>query len=70
MSKRSDAKDWLLTNVPPDIKKIVEDYKDTKAKRCGCRFGNSQAIYSLLRKANKLNLPDAEFATHSVLPDM
>jgi hypothetical protein len=52
MAEKENAKNWLLTNVPEDIRQIVSDYKTKKKKDCGCRFGNSQAIYNLLRKVN------------------
>lgn len=52
MNDKKKASNWLLTNIPDDIKSIVYAYKEKKKTDCGCRFGNSQAIYSLIRKAN------------------
>lgn len=54
MSEKKEAANWLLTNVPEDIRRIVAEYKAKKKKDCGCRFGNSQAIYNLVRKAHSL----------------
>lgn len=54
MSEKKEAANWLLTNVPDDIRRIVAEYKAKKKKDCGCRFGNSQAIYNLVRKAHSL----------------
>jgi hypothetical protein len=52
----------LLQKVPDDVKDMIDNYKTKKKEECGCRFGNSQAVYNMLRKYRILqsaNLPDA-----------
>lgn len=65
MSTEKNAGNILLQKVPDDVKVMIEDYKKKKKEECGCRFGNSQAIFNMLRKLRILqsaNLPDA--STH------
>ena len=40
----------LLQKVPDDVKDMIEAYKKKKKEECGCRFGNSQAVYNMIRK--------------------
>lgn len=53
--KSSKSSNWLLTNVPEDIKKIVSIQQEKKNRECGCRYGRAQAIYNLLRKLTSEN---------------
>lgn len=50
MAEAKNANNLLLVNVPDDIKEIIEQYKKRKRVECGCRIGNSQAIFNMLRK--------------------
>lgn len=50
MEETKNAKNLLLVNVPEDVKEIIEQYKKRKRLECGCRIGNSQAIFNMLRK--------------------
>jgi hypothetical protein len=63
MGDDKKKKNLLLVDVPDDIVVILEAYKKKKADECGCRFGNSQAVYNMLRKyrilVNMGNLQDA-----------
>ena len=54
MTENKNANNLLLVNVPEDVKEIIEQYKKRKRLECGCRIGNSQAIFNMLRKLKLL----------------
>lgn len=51
MENKEKVINWLLTDVPADIEKLITEQQKKKKEDCGCKYGRSQAIYSLLRKA-------------------
>lgn len=57
MAETKNANNLLLVNVPEDVKEIIEQYKRRKRSECGCRIGNSQAIFNMLRKLKILQVP-------------
>lgn len=50
MSGDKKRLNMLLVGVPEDVQDIIEEYKKRKKDECGCRFGNSQAVFNMLRK--------------------
>lgn len=55
MGDKSKSSNMLLVDVPDDVKEIIEGYKKKKNDDCGCKVGNSQAVFNMLRKYRILN---------------
>lgn len=53
----------LLQKVPDDVKDMIDNYKKKKKEECGCRVGNSQAVYNMLRKYRILQSATLQDAT-------
>lgn len=64
-TKTDRAGNILLQKVPDDVKQMIDAYKQKKKDECGCRFGNSQAVFNMLRKLRILQSANLRDATPS-----
>lgn len=56
----SKTKTLKLRKIPMDVYKLILKHQGIKKTECGCQYSMEQTIYSLIRRACKVNATEVK----------